>query len=172
MIFLILAAARCSIFTPKKFNLPLSIAGNWSCIYPHEKLVLYFITLGYRRFEAVLYDNLLDVNVTKDYSARIRYKNTTFDMDFANFSTNHYYGFAKINENYQIIVEFYSQYAVDVTLIDTKTRKFETYLFTKKPEKMEIKEIVIIMSVVALFYFILKKVIKRSQIPQQNIIEQ
>lgn len=163
MFLLLIFHISCSIFASKQFSLPLAVSGNWTAIAPTNKLVVYFITLGFRRFEALLFDNLLNVNVTRDNVASVKYKNTTFEMKFSNYSTRHYYGFAKINDELQILVEFYSQYAVDVTFINPKTKSIDTYLFTKKPQKMKRKNIILIMSILAMFFLFYRKVMKQNQ---------
>ena len=115
----------------KTFSLAGIVSGNWSCMNNNDNRVLFFVNLGFRKYQALLNDKFLDVNITNSSAANIAWDSYNFSINFQNYSTNHYFGFAKISENLILNIEFQSRKACEVVLVDSYSRTINSWVYAK-----------------------------------------
>ena len=115
----------------KTFGLASIVSGNWSCMNKNDERVLFFVNLGFRKYQALLNDKFLDVNITNSSAAQIAWNTYNFSINFQNYSTNHYFGFAKISENLLLSIEFQSRKACEIVLVDSNSRTINSWVYAK-----------------------------------------
>ena len=146
------------------FSLNQIISGNWTKINNNNKqnIILYFVVIGLGKYEALLNDYPLQLNITNNNSLIFSYKTFLTNLTFLPFSKQIYLSQNYINNSYYIDILLLSQNFIEIIIINNN--QIEKWIFQKNFNNLfKLKDFIkIIIYLTFLIYFGLKLIKKKN----------